>query len=156
MVVAVADFEGEVTLGQLNNPYTAAAVDVLINKYEPMFMRMCIGEPLYSELLAGLAANPIEEKWSDLKNRLLLPCTSYIYCYYMQLQSSKTTGQGLVDPELDSGRTVNPESKIIRAWNDMVSHVEEVQRFLKSSMATYPSFTFCWSELQVAKNLYGI
>jgi hypothetical protein len=156
MVVAVANFEGEITLGQLNNPYTAAAVEVLIGKYEPIFMRRCIGDALYAELLDGLAAVPVQEKWSALQQLLILPCASYIYCYYMQMQASKITGQGLVDPDLDSGRTVSPESKIVRAWNDMVLHVRVAQRYLKEHMETYPSFTMRPSELQEEKNLYGI
>lgn len=154
MIVTVDSFEGELTLGQQNNPYAASALAVLINKYEPKFMRMCIGDALYGELLDGLNQTPVADKWTALKDVLVQPCASYIYCYYLQMQASKTTGQGEVVPDLDSGTATSPESKLVRAWNDMVYLVGMAQTFIHIN--DYPSAAICESELWYEKNLYGI
>lgn len=157
MLVAVNDFEGELTLGQGTNPYTESLLNTLISKYEPRFMQKCIGMDLYEQLLAGLSEEPIPEKWNKLKQLLTLPCASYIYCYYMQMQSSMATGQGLVNHELETGTAVNPESKILRAWNELVCLTHEAHRYLNERRADYPRFKPDYgADILKKKNLFGL
>lgn len=124
----------------------AAELQRFIDKYEPIYMNNVLGETLYSEFLAGLALNPIPAKWTALKalfvdtSKLLSPIASYVYFYYMRNHATETTAAGEVTSVTENGEVVGANYKMVRAYNEASESADLIKEWLRSNIATYPTF----------------
>jgi hypothetical protein len=139
MIVTPDIFQGEIAIGQINQPDVIARVQWFIDRYEPEYLRLMLGEKLYEELMAGLAVEPPEEKWVKLAHRLKMPCACYIYYHFRRDSVSDTAVIGEVLMEAENAIRQSPAKKMVFAWNTMV---DEDRRFVGEKYAgTFESYS---------------
>jgi hypothetical protein len=117
-------------------------VQRFINKYEPEYLKMVLGETLYNEVIAGLAVLPTPDaKWTALKSKFvdstnkLSPIANYVFrklvqktkIYWIQTGEGENTVQYTREQLSDS-------------WNDMVYQTAEICEWLQDNLTTYPNF----------------
>lgn len=138
MIIDASVFVGEISIAGTDSDVTSANLDAFIAKYEPKVLRMLLGPVLYGELVAGLADEPILEKWSDLKSTVTPIIANYVYYWYIRDQVTQTTGVGNVKPSTENGNISGDGLKQVRAWNEMAELC--VGFNLDINLATYPSY----------------
>ena len=119
-IVSSSDFQGEITIGQLEHRDVKANLNLFIEKYEPEFLDMLLGENLAEKLKDGLAEVTPDAKWSTLADKVRLACANYIYFHYMRDDVTSSTGAGEVIEQTDNAKRTTPHMKLVRAWNEMV------------------------------------
>lgn len=167
-------FIGELNIAQTDQIAVMENLDVFIAKYEKKFLNLLLGETLYAEFVAGLEVDPIAQKWTDLKNKLVndgdktSPIANYIYYHYSENNATKTTGVSEVVAVAENASYTTPIHKMMRAWNEMVLEVIDIEDWLRENIAIYPdlidySFRYlsygCDSkspEIFYLKNRFGI
>jgi hypothetical protein len=155
-------------IGEVNIPGTGQAVikDVLnlfIAKYEPEFLKEVFGYEFYKAYSDGVAQNPIDQKWLDLRDgveytnlagylakwrglRFTDPVkgsmvANYIFYKWNKDRTTFSTPAGEVRPEADNATVVIPYVKMVKAWNEMVDYIFEMMEFLDAKMMTdYPAW----------------
>lgn len=139
-IIVPSDFKGENTIAQIGG--TVGGVDNtvqgFIDKYEKKFLKELLGTELYEEFVAGLLVQPIDVKWTDLRDTTDLKqmIIDYVYYWYMQNQATSTAGMSEVKGKTDNATPVNNVTKMIRSWNEMV----EAARLFDLSTDTYPTW----------------
>jgi hypothetical protein len=121
----------------------------------------------YNKVDKGVADPTIEQKWKDLLNgtdytdsngrkrkwkgfvRLLdgnpslqSPIAQYVYFYFMKTSATQSTSMGEAQATVENATVISPRFKMTAAWNSMHGEVEELMRFLKANVTTYPEWTF--------------
>lgn len=152
--LSVNYFVGELQIPNLTGSAPAVTPRVnellwFIKKYEPEFLELLLGEDLYLEFSAGIAATTPEAKWTTLKNKIyqidsvngiyMSPAAAYVYYHYMCNATTVTTIAGEVKPGKQSAVQVNNTRKIVLAWQSMCDDSEEIWKWLEedAQMATY-------------------
>lgn len=167
-------FIGELNIAQTDQIAVMENLDVFIAKYEKKFLNLLLGETLYAEFVAGLEVDPIAQKWTDLKNKLVndgdktSPIANYIYYHYSENNATKTTGVSEVVAVAENASYTTPIHKMMRAWNEMVLEVIDIKDWLMENTATYPNLVVftCkylgygvysnYPEIFFVKNRFGI
>lgn len=162
MLIDASYFEADLSIGQITDQAVAAAMNLFIAKYEEDFLTSLFGYPLYKAFQAGIAADPIEDKWASIKSgkeytyngnlkkyRGILmtsgslkrsPIANYVYFKYQKDNASFTTGSGERKPKSAVSINVSPGIKMIRAWNEMVKWNREFIEFMEYSYGAYPEY----------------
>ena len=104
------------------NEAIAGRIDSFIEIYEPEYLCKLLGEELYNDFLANGEA----DKWVEFKNKLVTeykvtkvsPIANYVYFHLVRNSQSMATINGVKKDGEEN--LVNPQSKMISAWNDMV------------------------------------
>ena len=104
------------------NEAIAGRIDSFIEIYEPEYLCKLLGEELYNDFLA----NEESDKWVEFKNKLVTeykvtkvsPIANYVYFHLVRNSQSMATINGVKKDGEEN--LVNPQSKMISAWNDMV------------------------------------
>ena len=108
---------------------------------EVEYLNFILGEDLYAEYIAGLAEDPIDEKWTNLSSQLvnstlkISPIANYCFFYYLEIP--KLTDIGVVLPKVENGTFVASYPLQIRAWNRMVEMNERIVDWLLENGETY-------------------
>lgn len=68
MLIDTSYFRGDLEIAQLSFAPVAANVTRFINQYEPKYLQAMLGYAIYKDFIAGLLADPIDSKWTDLLN----------------------------------------------------------------------------------------
>lgn len=124
-IITPFDFIGENAIAQVQI-VTAVEENLqwFINKYEPKFLKILLGDDLYQEFITGLAVLPTpDQKWLDLRdNTDIKPMLiDYIYYWYTKNDVTHTTGTAEVMAKNENSTITNRADKMARAWNEMVS-----------------------------------
>jgi hypothetical protein len=118
-----------------------AQINNLITRKETEYLKYILGIDLYNAFMAGLEEDPIAEKWTDLASILcdsinkLSPIANYVYFFY--LDPSKMTDVGLATSKVDNMELVNPITKQVEIWNEMVDMNTEIVNWLEAKSEIY-------------------
>lgn len=155
--LTISDFIDDVqlsgsTITAVQNSFTSQ-----LAKYETNFLREVLGVKMYNELKAGLLADPIAAKWSNLKDgcdftytdgydyhlRGLKEALKY-YSYVMYQKSVLTTStiQANVTKKSDIVTIAEPTNKIVDAINKCIDLLEEIDFYVSWKSDDYPNFIF--------------
>lgn len=120
-------------------PYNIVNLDKLgsqfqsfLDEQEKDILLKLLGGSLYDEFIAGLAENPIADRWVKLRDgdvymynnknykwngmkRLLKP---YIYSQWTRSEFEKQSGVGIVVRKAENAVVQNPSVKVTQSWND--------------------------------------
>jgi hypothetical protein len=118
MIVTPSIFEGELSIGQMEQPDVAASVQLFINKYEPLYLAKLLGVVLAKELKAGLLAPEPAQKWLDLSQEVKPMLANYVYYHFRIDNETDTAGVGEVEAKAENAYRVTAAYKIVRAWNE--------------------------------------
>lgn len=148
-IITPANFNAENAIGQREQAPVASLIQSFIDKYEPIFLKKLLGLKLYNDLVAGLAVEPVDPKWTfivddtELKPMLV----DYVYYWYMGNDKTVTVGSGQAKSKLENAHLASNEDKRVRAWNEMVGYA----RLFTLSTVDYPDYVkprwhkyHCW------------
>lgn len=124
---------------------TTADLDWFIDKYEPIYLKMVMGDDMYDEFIAGLAADPIDAKWTALRDKLIdstkkiSPIVAYIWYAYKHDKLTHSSEMGELKPNTENASIQSATRKMIDAWNDSMKGAYDVAVWLTENYATYPT-----------------
>ena len=106
-------------------------IDWYIQRYEPEYMCKLLGEELYKDFLD----NGESDKWVEFKELLVKsndlaktsPIANYVYFFLVRDSQSAATINGV---KKDGDNLVNPQTKMVQAWNDMVYTTRRIYTWL--------------------------
>ena len=106
-------------------------IDWYIQRYEPEYMCKLLGEELYKDFLD----NGESDKWVEFKELLVKsndlaktsPIANYVYFFLVRDSQSTATINGV---KKDGDNLVNPQTKMVQAWNDMVNTTRRIYTWL--------------------------
>jgi len=129
---------GEQNIADISNDGVQENLQVFIDKYEVRFLKELLGVSLANEFIAGLAVDPIEQKWIDLRDdtdlKEMLKC--YVFYWYINYQITLTSGTGEVKPSNENSNVASAYPKMVLSWNEMVKMI----RLFDLSTETYPDY----------------
>lgn len=162
-IVTVSDFKGMIMIPQIGSPINTGAETVLpvnsaltelIDEKEPEALTKLFGYNLYRALKNGLAADPIDQRWIDLRDgseteingvwkayagvKPLI--TRYVYYWWLRENATQSTGVGEAINKTENAYRVGPAQKQVTAWNDMVKSCKSTLDFLYTNQSVYPEF----------------
>lgn len=141
-IISPSNFIGEINIPNLDSPGISSNLNGFINKYEPKYLKLVLGNKFADDFAAGLLVDPIEQRWTDLKNlpELKEAIADYVYCFWIKNQVTMTTGTGEVKTKNENSTIVNPTQKMVRAWNEMVKDNIAVCEWLNEKSDVYPTW----------------
>lgn len=167
MLINQTYFVGEILVPNLTGvgPIPAGNVEELnrfISKYEPEFLDEVLGHDLSTAFQTGISAATPEQRWVDLKIRLLnethklSPIAGYVYYHYFRDRLSTSSGLGEVESTAENANVVLNTDKMARAYNDAVRKGKAVFEYVQANASTYPELdpTHCFTLSPV--NTFGI
>lgn len=151
MLINQTYFVGEILVPNLTGvgPIPAGNVEELnrfISKYEPEFLDEVLGPDLSTEFQTGISAATPEQRWVDLKIRLvnethkLSPIAGYVYYHYFRDRLSTSSGLGEIESTAENANVVLNTDKMARAYNDAVRKGRAVFNWVVENAETYPEF----------------
>lgn len=146
MLIDSTYFVNELLIANISNTVdsTGSKITSFIEKYETRYLKELLGLGLYAEFIAGIAEDPIEEKWAVLLDALRndttkeSPIANYVYYWVMRNDATQSTGTGEVVANNENSRRVSPVDKMVRAWNEMVDWNDLIFEVLNNG--NYPSY----------------
>lgn len=137
-IITIHDFKGERNIAQKDNRGVQELVDYFIEKYEYKFLKSLLGKILADEFLAGLLEDPINIKWTELRDETDLKemLVNYVYYWYMRNLSTTTGGSSESKSKSENAISVNSKDKQCSAWNEMSYKA----RLFDLSQTTYPDY----------------
>ena len=172
-------FFGELSLAYPDTPAGNANLQIIIDGREAELLQRLFGYRLYAAYLAGIAVTPTPDaRWTDLRDgkeytnqsgvltkwpglRFTVGTSkksliaNYVYWHKQAADYTFTTGSS--DKKTDLAINANPDTKMIRAWNEMVSFNYLLNAFLVDKIETYPEYeSICIDrELFTLQNRFG-
>lgn len=160
MIIDYTYFRGEITIAQKSQLEVREDLQLLINKYEPVYLKQLMGFALYTAFIAGI--DPIsgaEQRWIDLLEGVVYEANgrdyewmgfennlkesviaNFVYSKYIQKEIEQTTGIGQVRPTAENAVIVSALPKIVRAWNEMVNWQKAFIHYLDQNKSVYPEW----------------
>lgn len=166
-LIDIKFFVGNINLPGRSNSGTDEALNVFINKYEPIFLEKALGYTFYKWLTD--AANV--SAWDDLKNgkeyvvggktyrwqglvvsvgeeedatfMRISPIANYVYFYWMDANKTSTGNVGENKPLTANASQQNGVEKTAFAWNEMARILRTMHHYLDNSIDTYPTWDRC-------------
>lgn len=124
-----------------------ALLDKFIAKYEPIYLKLLLGDTLYDQLIAGLAVTPTPDvKWTALKAELVdttaktSPIVAYVWNRYWKDQETKSTAMGQSISNKENGFIVSSNQKLVSSWNEAMFEAVTFLEWLTlaAQKTTYP------------------
>lgn len=152
MSLTAAYFVGEITIPNISGSSVTetanlSTLNILIAKYEPEFMKLLLGEDFYNEYAAGIIAQPVESRWSALRDKIFVenetldvgfsPAANYVYCKWIKNNHSLTAVNAEILPQSENSTRTTYREKYVAAWNEMVRMAEEIQDWLSYDVLEY-------------------
>lgn len=155
--LTISDFIDDVqlsgsTITAVQNSFTSQ-----LTKYQTNFLREVLGVKMYNELKAGLLADPIAAKWSNLKDGCDFTYTDgydyhlqglkealkyYSYVMYQKSVLTTSTIQANVTKKSDIATIAEPILKVVDATNKCIENLEELEFYIRWKATDYPNFIF--------------
>lgn len=148
-IVASSDFQGELQIANKSQEDVSADLTWFITNYEPEYLKNLLGTEFATLFIAGLAADPVEQRWTDLVTpELKRAIASYVFYWYIRDQDTQTVGVGQAKSNAVNATVVSAGAKLVKAWFKMVCLGFEIVRGLVDN-DTYPEFVtpYWWSLL---------
>lgn len=149
-ITQLSDFVGEIVIANATTPtgagQTGSGVGTnltwFINQYEPEFLNELFGTSFAALFVAGIAADPVDARWTAILNipGFKLAIDRYIYYWYMRDQAEQTVGIGVGRPKSTNMVNVSGKDKVVKAWYKMYRVCWQVLRFLQCNATTYPEY----------------
>lgn len=140
MLIDIGYFKGGLTIPNIEKDASGFENDY-INKYEKEILVRLLGNTLYSNFMAGLAAPTIEQKWLDLRDGKDYTITInevdytirwnglinsekesliayYVYFHWLQRNYHQLSGLGVIDTTTENATKVDPNEKLVWANNE--------------------------------------
>lgn len=152
-IITKSDFTTDIKIANKSDVAVNEDLTNFINKYEPRFLNMLFGPDFAALFVAGLAMDPVPQRWTDLLTPdLRIAMASYIYYYYQRDQYSQTVGIGVVKTNPQNALLWSARDKVARAWEEMKVICWNFQKFLKddseSETPVYPEWVVpTWYQL---------
>jgi len=155
MIIDSTYFIGDINLAQLGQLAVQENLQGFIDKYEPIILQELLGYQLYTDFIAGLGEDPIQQKWLDLRDGAIYTgrngltkwigltdkkhslIANYVYYEYMRNEAEITVGSGVVTPEVENATRTGPRFLQVRAWNEMVELNYQLLYFLLAETDVY-------------------
>jgi hypothetical protein len=152
-LVTYADFTGDRNIPNLEKDI--ASFNTFITTWQKEILIKLLGYDLYLAFETALAGTP-ETKWTDLidgstyavsgvtkRNPGLKDIIAYyVYCKWVQVNFNNVTGIGVINATSDNAVKVDPEFKIMSAWNNMLNYYYMVYSFISENETDYPNCEF--------------
>lgn len=131
-IVAPADFIGEQNIPNVDKPATAENLQWFIDEYEPSLLEAVMGPSLYADYLAGVALDPIPQKWIDIQNNadLKRSIVCLVFYYWLSNEIAYTSGIGVQKAKGENSVSVGTWDKQVKSWNTMVKRLYKVREFI--------------------------
>lgn len=129
-IATPADFIGEQNIPNTDEPAVIEKLQWFIDEYEPQLLEVLLGSVLYADYLAGIALDPIDEKWTDLQERVKRSIVCYVYYYFMNDNITYNSGVGNVKAKAENAISVQSWDKMVKSWNTMVDKNVKVREFI--------------------------
>ena len=141
----IAYFQAELQLPNTDQQAGQDYYKMFIDQYEAEYFNLLLGPALYKQFTDGLAVDPIDQKWTDLKNQLYVvrdsakisPVANFIYFYIVRRGTYTNSGTGLVQNKNENSTPVSTLIECSRAWNKCAALSFEVYKYLQQNVATY-------------------
>lgn len=158
MIIDRSYFIGHIAIGQRSQAAVQSKLDFFIEKFEEELLLDVLGTDLYQDLLTGMQAPQIAQKWlnlldggtfyrhgenhrwAGLRNKNISVIANYVYYRYMEDIVSVATGVGQVQPKGENGNVVYSFRKQVRIWNEMIHHLEDMDCFIRQNILDYPDY----------------
>lgn len=151
MLVTTDYFVGELLIPNLSGNGAViearkAEVTRFISIHEPKYLEKLLGTAIYALFKTGIASTNPEERWTDLKNKLIneelktSPIAEYVYYHYMRHKMTLTAGNGEVNMLSENSENVLNTDKLISAWSNMVDTSRQIWEWMYSSTTLFPDF----------------
>lgn len=138
-IITPDDYQGEINIANTDEASVISNVNWFIDEYEPIYLGLLLGDTLASELIAGLAADPVLPIWSDLAAKLKPALLRYVYWFYQNDKIVYSSGQGSKKPNSENAANATSWGKMTTQWNKMAKLNFEISRFIRNS-GDYPDF----------------
>lgn len=138
-IITPSIFKAEIAIPQTANYHeNGGNLQDFIDKYEKRFLIELFGVVFYNEIKAGLALDPIPEKWTALTDETDLKemIANYVYYWYKRDETTQSMGISEAKPKAENATVTNSKDKQERAWNEMVRMV----RLFDLDLTVYPNF----------------
>jgi hypothetical protein len=145
MITKYTDFEkGQVyiPIHSLHNEASQAIIEDIkgwIEIVEPKVMIDFSTQEFYDAILEGLDEDPIEARWTVLRDKLALALSHFIFVQYSQHHQTLTTEAGEKGTQSANLLARNAYEKTRTIYNAGVTLLESVYDFLQDN-ETYPEF----------------
>jgi hypothetical protein len=131
-----------------------------IEEIEERYLRKVLGNELYAAFIAGLEEDPIDQKWSDLRDgaqygdsekwvgmrQALIPL---VYSYWLTDTFDNNSNIGVVVANAENSTVINPSHRIAKAYNSFARNIGDVclnnntlYGFLLFNMQDYTGWKF--------------
>jgi hypothetical protein len=160
-------FIGEINIAQISQPSVDDVLTGFITKYETKYLNEVLGYAFAKLFSAGLTVTPtVDARWTKLKtgaeftsgegfltmwpgfvnDDLQSPIANYIYFWFCRNNVSFTAGMGEVEGATENGSLTTGNTKLTRAWNEMVDMNCALYDFLMNAKngdgsVMFPEFT---------------
>jgi L-rhamnose mutarotase len=142
-IIDISFFVGEINVPNADKPGISENLELFIKKYQKRFLVMLLGQDVWKDFMDGLAEDPVESKWTELKAKFVdddtkeSPIANYVYYFYMRDGASSTTDVGETIAKTENSSVISPARKMVRAWNEMCDFVNDTQEWFHDYYATY-------------------
>jgi hypothetical protein len=149
-------FYNLIHIPSLGNTVNAASFADYLTQYEKESIERLLGYELAKEVLAyttgtgrisdivngkEFTVNSRLYKWIGLKNTEKKSIiANYVYYKYMEDNASQNFVVGNSIPQAENSERVNPVSKMVLAYNNMLKMVDVLYLFLEENAIIYPEF----------------
>lgn len=171
MFIDYTYFIRDIVIGQKSQPEVQEDIKNMLQVYEPEVLKSLFGLTMYKEFVDGLALDPIPDKWKNLRDGVIYDdgkkewmgfvndqkqsiIANYVYYYYTRKEVIQGVGTGNAIPKNENSTIVNPLSKQVRAWNEMVDWICQLDDFLKAHPVDYPNYKWKGHKSPCAKGCY--
>jgi hypothetical protein len=119
-----------------------------IDAHEEEFLRLLLGDALYTAYAAGLAEDPVPAKWTALRNKLfqanatsrISPAANYVFFKFYREKASHATGLGEAKPNAQNSLLLGNAQKCKVAWSAMAKMNQNIKFFIEANAADYPEY----------------
>ena len=134
-----------------------ADLNYYIQKYEPIYLAKVLGVAFRDAFLAGLEADPVEQKWKQLKEGATYqngnqewigftndskqsPIANYVYIKFARDNQTLFTGIGEVAPAAENATAKLARRRFADVWTEMAYWNVDLYNYLVKSSGMYPEF----------------
>lgn len=157
--VTYSDFTGDRNIPNLDKDLES--FNTFITRWQKDILIKLLGYDLYLAFETGLEEETPDAKWTNLRDGSNYQVDSvnkqnpgikdivayYVYCKWVQVNFNQVTGIGVINATSDNAVKVDPEFKIMDAWNNMLNYYYMVYLFISENETDYPNWEF--TELQL-------
>jgi len=172
MITSISQFiSGDLLISGLsisNNPTPVkeannSGIQAFIDTREPEYLRKMLGCDVARDLIAYVKNRPEEEsdkveKWEDIiswfQDCEISPIACYIFFYFVRWNQTQVTHLGTLKANSDNP-VVSADSKLIEAWNIMVTMNKYFVDWMEKRRYVYPDWDFNPCMLETI-NCFGI